>query len=256
MSDTPDTVPAETVFKYKTESNSQYDVAQAQLGCVGLWQKINKVRANVTAVAKDKQVGHGDNQYSVATHEGVNKMLRPLLVEFGLVDFVSLRSKEIVDTTIRYGKNSMPLMQYRGQYDYTVVDIDTGDLINIMVEGHGDDTGDKGPGKATTYALKTGRAKMFSITTGEDEEGRLDETQVVNQEAITVKPDQIDAILQKADELFGDKADSVLARMCDKVFTVTDVKHIPAIHFQQALNLLQNQHDREQGKKDTVGEKL
>lgn len=61
-----------------------------------------------------------------------------------------------------------------------------------------------------------------------------------------VTPVQVDAILVKADELFAKDADTVLKRLCTKIFEVEDVSSIPAEHYEHALSMLDNQHKREQ----------
>lgn len=70
-----------------------------------------------------------------------------------------------------------------------------------------------------------------------------------------ISPKEADAILIKADELFGatdegGKADSVVGRMLEKIFSTKDniidrVADIPAGQHEQALKLLENQHKRE-----------
>lgn len=213
---------------------------------MNLHQRINAVRADCTAVAKNKQVGTGSYAYDVATHEDVNNMLKPLLIKYGLIDDVSLWKRKIVDTGKRQGKNQNPVIRYEGRYRYTVTNIDTPEQqISIFVEGHGEDAGDKAPGKATTYAFKTGRAKMFSITTGEDEEGRISDDQLVNADNVPLEPEHLDALLHLADELFGDDADEKVQAMCEKIFNVEKVSMIPHKFSEQAQNLLKNQAKRE-----------
>lgn len=221
---------------------------------LNLWQKISAVRNLVSTVPKDKTIGFGDNAYKVATHEGVNMMLRPLLVDYGLIDYVSLVSREIIDTGIRVGKRELPLMRYQGRYEYTVGDTDVCKIddegagfqaLRIQVEGHGDDTGDKGPGKAMTYAIKTGRSKVFSVTTGEDEEGRQSEEDFVDLRNSPLKPEQLDSLIKKADELFGSDALSKLESLATKLFGVKAAKDIPAEHAAGAMSALEKQAKRE-----------
>lgn len=213
---------------------------------LNLWQRINGVRSEVRAVAKDKEVGYGDNAYNVATHEGVNNMLRPLLVKWGIIDFVALDKRKIVDSGKRFGKKENIVIRYEGRYAYVVVNIDKPEEREVfMVEGHGEDAGDKAPGKASTYAIKTGRNKMFAITTGEDEEGRIADDQLQKPGMTPMDPQQLDELLRRADDYFGDDADEVIKRMCEKIFEVDKAAAIPAQYHEQAMNLLKNQAIRE-----------
>ena len=54
-----------------------------------LFQRINAIRGEVTAVAKNADVG---GQYQAVTHDDVTAMLRPLMVKHGVVSFCSLES--------------------------------------------------------------------------------------------------------------------------------------------------------------------
>lgn len=240
-----------TVNEIQSETTEDQEVTN-----LNLWQRINGVRSEVRAVAKDKQVGDGNFAYNVATHEGVNNMLRPLLVKWGLVDYVDLHKRTIVDTGKRYGKSQNIVIRYEGRYKYIVVNVDNPDeKTELMVEGHGEDAGDKAPGKASTYAIKTGRNKVFAITTGEDEEGRIADDQLSKPGMEPMDPEQLDELLRFADELFGEDADEKVERMCDKIFDVKKAAEIPAKHYDHAMSLLKNQAKRE-GKIEDEPEQL
>jgi len=196
------------------------------------------------AVSEDKEVGEGRFKYKVTTHKEVNRVLRPLLAEHGLVDYLCPESMDIVDTGIRYGQagKERPLLQHRGEYWYVVVNIDNPEEeVRTQVTGWGEDQSDKGPGKASTYAFKAGRTKMFSISSGDDEEGRIDDEKLTVAPDQTISPEQIDEILALADELFGSDADDVIKKMLANVFpNVKGVSGIPAAHINQATRALNN----------------
>jgi hypothetical protein len=48
--------------------------------------------------------------------------------------------------------------------------------ITVRLDAHADDYGDKAPGKALSYAVKSAVLKLLMIETGVDDEGRLPET--------------------------------------------------------------------------------
>jgi hypothetical protein len=58
-------------------------------------------------------------------------------------------------------------------------------------------------------------------------------------------PRDIDEILQKADELFSDKADFVIEQMVTLVFNVKHLADVPADQLKTALNRLKNTAERE-----------
>ncbi|MEO1035197.1 MAG: ERF family protein [Pseudomonadota bacterium] len=205
-----------------------------------LLQRINNIRKAVTTVGKDADV---DGKYTAVTHDAVNRMLRPLMAEHGVVDTISLEHSETVATGINWGKRE--LVQYRGTYCYTLYNADCfEDRLQIRVQGHADDNGDKAPGKALSYAQKSARLKVFSIETGEDDEIRVPEDKLT---VAPLSPKHLAEIYAKAESLFGDDAESVLRSMAEKIFMIEDgnAALIPADQYQTAINALQNKHERD-----------
>ena len=231
------------------EKQDDTDVNRLQPGPdLSIWDRVIGVRAELKAVAKDKQVGEGRYAYNVATHEELNKHLKPLLCRWGLVDYVKLTSREMVDTTKRQGKEkNLPVMRYEGQYDYVLVTAN-GDELVVPVEGHGEDANDKAPGKATTYAFKTGRRLMFSVSTGEDEEGR-NEDQTTRVPVETLTNEQFSQLQQFVDECWGDDEAEFLERFGKVIlkgtYNVEALIEVPSAHFEHVKKQLQNQAKRE-----------
>lgn len=224
---------------------------------LSLVQRVAAVRAEVPTIEHDKWVGtykqgkpDPDDRYGywVTTHQAVNKVLKPLLDKYGLIDYVSELAGDNVDTGRVVGRNNTPMMQYRARFMYFVQNIDQPEeVLTIEVSGFGDDTGDKGPGKATTYALKTGRAKVFSFTTGDDEEGRPQDQKAAP--VPTISAEEFDALLQLVDGYYGDDQEEFLQRfgenILDRVFNVHALSEIPEGHFEHAKKLIVNQAKRE-----------
>ena len=64
---------------------------------------------------------------------------------------------------------------YSGVYSVSFVNIDDGnDKVQIQLESHANDNGDKATGKALTYAVKNAILKVLSLETGENDESRND----------------------------------------------------------------------------------
>jgi hypothetical protein len=53
------------------------------------------------------------------------------------------------------------------------------DKVCVTVQAHAQDNGDKAPGKAMTYAVKTAVLKMFFFETGENDESRAESMDVL-----------------------------------------------------------------------------
>jgi hypothetical protein len=67
------------------------------------------------------------------------------------------------------------IIRYTGKYEVDFVNCDDpADRVTVPGEAHANDHGDKAPGKATSYATKYAMLKLFSIETGEGDEGRVE----------------------------------------------------------------------------------
>ena len=70
---------------------------------------------------------------------------------------------------------------YQGQYEMQLVNMDKPEeKVKHSVFAQGMDGGDKGPGKAHTYAMKLMLVKGFALETGEDEESRSEKIDKLN----------------------------------------------------------------------------
>ena len=65
---------------------------------------------------------------------------------------------------------------YSGTYEVNFVNIDNGeDKVTVTIEAHANDNGDKAPGKALSYGVKSAMLKVFNLETGENDESRMEE---------------------------------------------------------------------------------
>lgn len=198
-----------------------------------LYQRINDVRDAVPAISKDARI---DGKYDAVTHDAVTRAIRPLMVEHGIASTISVLESTIVDTGNVWGKRK--LMQYQARFECTLVNVDNPEeTYSVTVEAHADDNGDKAPGKALSYAMKSFYLKAFAIETGENDEGRPADDQL-SVSVETLSEDQLADLNAKAEELFGDEADSVLQSMAQNVFRVDTYIDIQSKHFKVALNKL------------------
>lgn len=217
-----------------------------------LYQRIIFVRENLPKTIKKDQ-GGGLN-YQVLSHESINVFLKPLLNKAGLVDSISETWQSTVDSGKKQGSKNLPVLYVKGWYTYRVTNaVKPEQFIEIKVSGWGEDTGDKGPGKAQTYAFKAGRTKIFSIAAGENEEGRIPDSELSDGKPL-LTAEQFSALLEKADELFGDDSDEMMKLMCEKLFGGAEPLKIPADMFPIAIEALEKKKAAVDKRTGTDGE--
>ena len=136
---------------------------------MNVYQRINEVMRAVEYVQKDTTVG---NSYKAVSHDMVVAVLRRPMIENGIV----VRTEQLDGgyVQMRDANAGIKMHLYRGTYQVDFVNIDDkDDYCRTVVEGHANDTGDKSPGKAMSYAVKYAMLKTFSLETGESDESRV-----------------------------------------------------------------------------------
>lgn len=127
----------------------------SETNSLNLCQRILAVMKDLDYIQKGKKTVNG--QYRFVSHDQVTSALHPMLVKHGIVVRPSVR-------------------KITQEGNRTVVELDVW-FINPDMEaqsfcscfiGYGIDTGDKGPGKAISYAYKYALLKTFCLETGDD----------------------------------------------------------------------------------------
>lgn len=138
---------------------------------MNIYQRLNEVRKVVEYLQKDKEVA---GKYMVVTHDAVTALVRPRLIEFGIITVPTLLKSQTTNTTLTTSKG-IPIIRYEATYRVSFVNMEEPtDRVDVDIESHALDEGDKAPGKAISYAVKCAILKIFNIETGEDEESRQD----------------------------------------------------------------------------------
>lgn len=141
-----------------------------------IYQRVNAVMSECEYLQK-KQAQQGKG----VRYDEVMAMIRPLLIEHGIVMVTTQLSMQCLNN-VEGTKQKI----YEGRYSLKLVNMDNpSDFIEHMAFAHGMDGGDKGAGKAHTYAMKTMLVKGFGIETGEDEESRAEK--IENSKTISQK---------------------------------------------------------------------
>jgi hypothetical protein len=136
-----------------------------------IYQRLNAVMQSVKYVQKDKDVSGGGQNYKAVTHDKVISVCRAEMVRAGIV---------VCPTQVDGGlliqrdvSKDIKMHLYCGTYDVAFVNIDDqSDRMVVRVQAHANDSGDKAPGKALTYATKSAILKALMLETGDDDESR------------------------------------------------------------------------------------
>ena len=141
-----------------------------------IYKKMSAITAELTAVAKNLNVGIGKAAYKAVGEADVLAAVKPLEEKHGVYSYPYSRKiveADLVTTTSEYqGKVTEKTNRYlRIETVYRFVNIDNPDeYIDITTYGDGIDPQDKAVGKAMTYSDKYALLKAYKIITGEDPE--------------------------------------------------------------------------------------
>jgi len=142
---------------------------------MNIFSRINAVMGEVSYVQKDSVIsGGGGSSYKAVSHDQVVSMVRAAMVKHGIICYPEQVAGEML--IMRGGEVKMHL--YSGQYRIHFVGLD-GDEIVSVVHAHANDNGDKAPGKALTYAVKSAMLKVFNLETGVDDESREEQRETL-----------------------------------------------------------------------------
>lgn len=149
-------------------------------------QRINAVQREVSYVQKDATV----ERYRAVSHDQVVSVARASMVKHGVLVIPDQREGGIAETFSTKSGGRMAL--YSGGYVIRFVNVDDPtDAIEVHINAHALDNGDKAPGKAVTYATKTALLKVLMLETGEQEESRAEIREsmktITDEQAATIK---------------------------------------------------------------------
>ena len=157
-----------------------------ETSALNIYQKLNEVRKVVEYIQKEAKKP-GGLPYSAVRHDQVNEKLRPALIEQGIIAEPHLIKGKSVATG-KATRSGSPFIRYEAVYDIHFVNCDNPtERAIVTISAHAEDEGDKAPGKAISYAVKYAELKLFNISTGDDDEARVDaipESEALQQEAV------------------------------------------------------------------------
>jgi hypothetical protein len=127
-------------------------MAEKQLN---IHQRLLGIMADIDYIQKGPKTVNG--QYRYASHDQVTAALHPLFVKHGVLPIPTTEDMK------QEGNRTSILLGVA----FTNVD-QPQDHVYVRFPGFGVDPGDKGPGKAISYAFKMACLKTFCLETGED----------------------------------------------------------------------------------------
>ena len=135
-----------------------------------LYEKIQLISEEIKSIEKDMTVGTGSYSYKAVSDLMVTKKVKEAEQKFKVVsiptkqDLVNHEVIRVVD-----GNKEKLTYSFIIKMIVTFVNLEnTDEKIEIESYGHGLDSGDKGFGKASTYARKYALLNAYKIATGED----------------------------------------------------------------------------------------
>lgn len=134
---------------------------------LNLFEKIQAVANDIRNLEKDMQVGTGSYAYKAVSDLGVVLAVKESEIKHKLVSIPC--RQELIKTEIIINKNGGANYVDIIKLTTKIVDLEQPDaFIEIESFGRGLDSGDKGFGKAATYARKYALLNAYKIATGED----------------------------------------------------------------------------------------
>lgn len=122
---------------------------------LNIYQRILAIMADISYICKGEKTVNG--QYRFVSHDQATEALQPLLIKHGVTCIPSVMSH------LQEGNRTVANMRIY----FTNAEVPE-DGIFADYFGYGVDAGDKGPGKAISYACKYAFLKVFNIATGDD----------------------------------------------------------------------------------------
>jgi len=164
-----------------------------------IYQRVNAVMQEVAYVQKDVSVS-GGGSYKAVSHDMVLAVLRKAMLAQGIVTRVQLQEGTVIQLRDLSQTPEIKMNLYQASYRVDFVNMDNPeDFLSTVFPAHACDTGDKGPGKATSMAVKYAMLKTFGLETGENEEARFYEAP----QFTDIQKENLDAFIEANDNGLG-----------------------------------------------------
>lgn len=131
---------------------------------MNLYEKLLEIQKAVPVVKKDGL--NQSDKYKYASGVEVLNTIRPKMDALGLLLIPSVTGADVHEGTTRSGTTRFFTETY---WDFTWYDVESGEKLTVPFYSQGADLGgERGVGKAATYAEKTFLLKFFHVATSDD----------------------------------------------------------------------------------------
>lgn len=138
---------------------------------LNIYEKLSNISVELSSVAKNLEVGYGQNKYKAVGEADVLKAIKPLEAKYKVYSYPYARQiieTGTIESTNSKGEAKKNLFE-RIEVIYRFINIENpNEFIDITSYGDGIDSQDKSVGKAMTYADKYALLKAYKIVTGDD----------------------------------------------------------------------------------------
>jgi len=145
---------------------------------MNLYQKIQAVSNEIRNIEKEMTVGSGSYSYKAVSDLGVTLAVKDAETKFKLLSIPmkqELVNSEVIRTVKKNGDEGLTFVDTI-KMTVKIIDLEEPkDFIEVESFGKGIDSGDKGFGKASTYARKYALLNAYKIATGEDPDANKSE---------------------------------------------------------------------------------
>ena len=158
----------------KNEKKQETEAAAIDVKSMNIFQRVAAITAELGTVAKNLNVSAGKGSYKAVSERDIIDAVKPLEAKYRVYSYPSHRTileSDTLETEKTYNGNTTKSTTFftRVQTEYTFVNIDKPEeKFTTIVFSEGIDPGDKGSGKAMTYADKYAVMKAYKISTGDD----------------------------------------------------------------------------------------
>lgn len=166
---------SEATMQKETETKAKQTKQEtADIKSMNIFQRVAAITAELGPVAKNLSVKAGNGSYKAVSERDIIDAVKPLEEKYRVYSYPSNRvilESETLETEKTYNNNTTKSTTFftRVQTEYTFINIDNPeDRFTTIVFSEGIDPGDKGSGKAMTYADKYAVMKAYKISTGDD----------------------------------------------------------------------------------------
>lgn len=210
----------------KKEITKDAEILETRDKTLNIFQRMNLVQNSVDYVQKNKPSGM---KYSIVSHDDVTAKTRPHLVRAGVLYYpINIKYTQAGNRT-------------EVELDLVFQNIDDKeDKMSVSCLGFGCDPGDKGPGKAVSYAVKYGLLKGLGLETGDDADLEDVKHQNNSQNQSDPRPDDRALITSEQVQILKDLISETNSneQLFLKAVFAESLESIPAFNFEMARDKL------------------